>query len=368
VIFAQEGGAQGTPAGQVLGADVSTGILAKMNTVGIGRTLDLIPCAGHAKRRDMNHPDAFVRAIRGFNRFYTKQIGILTEGLLESPFSLTEVRMLFEIANRRAMTAGDIVRELDLDPGYVSRIIKSFESKKLLRRRRAPEDGRQWRLELTDRGRKAFSGLDLRASREIEEMLSRLTDVQATALVASMRRIETILGQADRTSPYVLRPHGPGDVGYVTYRHGVLFRQEFGFSEDFEVHIGTELAAMASRGDTTRERLWIADLEGQRLGSAAIVREKDEMARLVALLVEPPERHKGIGRRLVTECIRYAGQRGYRCLRLEAQSVLREACRLFGSLGFRIVGSRKARRWGKAMDFQTWEIILPGPGAAANGS
>lgn len=307
----------------------------------------------------MSPSDDPVRAVRSFNRFYTKRIGVLTEGLLDSPFSLAEVRLLFEIANGRAATAGEIVRELGLDPGYVSRMVRKLESMRLLARRRHPEDRRQWRLELTARGRKAFAGLDRRASEEVGSMLSRLSDGQAEEIVASMRRIEAILGEPDRTTPYVLRPHGPGDVGYVTYRHGVLYGREFGFPEEFEAWIGTELSALASRGDTAGERLWIADLDGQRLGSAAVVKEADRSARMMALLVEPSERRRGIGRRLVTECIRHASRRGYRRLRVEAQSVLRAGLDLLDSLGFGMVDRREVRQWGMAMDLQTWELALP---------
>src|SRR5262245_38280249 len=214
--------------------------------------------------------DTDVDAVRRFNRFYTRQIGVLREGLLDSPFSLTEARVLYEIANREAPTAAALGKALGLDAGYLSRILRGFRRRGLVERRRSEADGRQGLLSLTGRGRTSFAGLDERSRREVRAMLDRLPAAGQRRLVESLGTAEELLGgkpPVPSAAPYLLRAHQPGDMGWVVHRHGVLYAQEYGWDETFEALVAEIVARFVKHFDPKRERAWIAERDGEILGS-----------------------------------------------------------------------------------------------------
>ena len=248
--------------------------------------------------------DPIIPAVRGFNRFYTRQIGVLREGLLKSPFSLTEVRVLYEIAHRQQPTATELCQELGLDPGYLSRILRRLEKRGLVRKSRIPQsDGRQSLLGLTASGKKTFATLDARQSAEVAAMLQPIPPAAAGALVQAMRAIENLLGAGPESkTPYILRPHQPGDMGWVVHRHGALYAQEYGYDEQFEALVAEIAAKFIQHFDPKRERCWIAEKDGEIVGSVFLVKKSKTVAKLRLLLVEPSARGLGIGKRLVDEC------------------------------------------------------------------
>ena len=300
-----------------------------------------------------------ISTVRRFNRFYTKQIGLLGEGYLETPFSLTEARVLYELAHRERPSATELARELALDAGYLSRILRGFERRRLLRRTRSKADGRQSHLSLTARGRAAFAPLDVRSRADIGGMLARLGPGEQRRLVDAMRTIEALLGGAPAAkAPYVLRPHQPGDMGWVVHRHGALYAQEYGFDERFEALVARVVAKFVDRYDPRRERCWIAEKDGEIVGSVFLVRRSRSVAQLRLLQVEPKARGLGIGERLVAECIRFARQAGYRKITLWTNSVLRVARRVYQTAGFRRVHREKHRSFGRDLVGETWELSL----------
>ena len=305
------------------------------------------------------HIDAF----RRFNRFYTKQIGVLRAGLLDSPLSLTEVRVLYELAHRQEPTAALIGRELGLDPGYLSRILRGFRKRKLVATRSAPGDRRRRLLALTDEGRTVFGQLDRRSSAEIEAMLENLSPERQRRLLGAMQTIEHLLDDAPASNtqsrePYLLRSHQPGDLGWVVHRHGVLYAEEYGWDERFEALVAGIVAEFVRNFDPRRERCWIAEREGEVVGSVFVVRQSDEVAKLRLLLVEPSARGLGIGSRLVSECVRFARQAGYRTLMLWTNDVLHSARRIYEAAGFRLVKSEPHESFGDDLVGQTWELTL----------
>jgi len=300
-----------------------------------------------------------IATVRRFNRFYTKQIGLLGEGYLETPFSLTEARVLYELAHRERPSATELARELALDQGYLSRILRGFERRRLLTRTRSRSDGRQSHLALTARGRAAFAPLDRRSREDIAAMLARLAPDEQRRLIDAIRTVESILGgEPERKTPYVLRPHQPGDMGWVVHRHGALYAQEYGFDERFEALVAGVVAKFVERYDPKRERCWIAEKDGEIVGSVFVVRRSRSVAQLRLLLVEPKARGLGIGERLVAECVRFARQAGYRTLTLWTNSVLRSARRIYQAAGFRRVHREKHRSFGRELVGETWELAL----------
>ena len=300
-----------------------------------------------------------ISTVRRFNRFYTKQIGLLGEGYLETPFSLTEARVLYELAHRERPSATELARELALDAGYLSRILRGFERRRLLSRTRSKADGRQSHLSLTARGRAAFAPLDVRSRADIGGRLARLGPGEQRRLVDAMQAIEALLGGAPAAkAPYVLRPHQPGDMGWVVHRHGALYAQEYGFDERFEGLVARVVAKFVDRYDPRRERCWIAEKDGEIVGSVFLVRRSRSVAQLRLLLVEPKARGLGIGERLVAECIRFARQAGYRKITLWTNSVLRVARRVYQTAGFRRVHREKHRSFGRDLVGETWELSL----------
>ena len=307
--------------------------------------------------------DAHVRqrvdAVRSFNRFYTKQIGVLHEGLLGSPYSLTEVRVLYELANRRQPTAAELGRELGLDPGYLSRILQNFARRGLVAKTRSTADGRQSLLSLTARGRKAFAPLNARSHDEVAAMLSRLSVAEQRRLIEAMRAIQALLGgRAEPRVPYLLRSHRPGDMGWIIHRHGSLYAEEYGWDETFEALVAEIAAKFIRTFDPTRERCWIAEREEEIVGSVFLVRKSPTVGQLRLMYVEPKARGLGIGSRLAEECLRFARQVGYRKVVLWTNSVLLAARHIYEKAGFRLIHSEPHRSFGHDLVGETWELTL----------
>lgn len=302
-----------------------------------------------------------VEAVRRFNRFYTKQIGVLQEGLLKSPFSLAEARVVYELAHHEGTTATHLARELDLDPGYLSRILRRLQQRGLVGRRRSDEDGRQMLLSLTDEGQKAFSELNAASRHQIEGMLRELTPEEQHRLVQAMGTIESLLtASEEHRTPYILRPHQPGDMGWVVHRHGVLYNQEYGWDETFEALVAEIVADFIRNFDPRRERCWIAEKDGENVGSVFLVEhpEQEGVAKLRLLLVEPHARGLGIGRRLVQECTRFARQVGYRKITLWTNHVLGAARRIYKEEWYVLVHEEPHHSFGHDLIGETWELDL----------
>jgi len=303
--------------------------------------------------------DRRIASVRRFNRYYTQKIGVLDEGLLRSPFSLTEARVLYELAHCDRPTAGELARELHLDPGYLSRILRSFRRQGLIDRTRAAADGRRSHLSLTRAGEAAFAPLDLCSREEIALLLAPLADGAQRRLVAAMRSIEELLDPAMvAKEPVVLRPPRPGDIGWVAARHGAVYAAEYGFDARFEALVAEIAAAFVTRFDAERERCWIAEEDGEPVGSVFLVRDTDSVAKLRLLLVEPASRGGGLGRRLVGECIDFARAAGYRTVTLWTQSVLVAARHIYEAAGFRLVRTEPHRSFGQELIGEYWERTL----------
>ncbi len=303
--------------------------------------------------------DQRVAAVRRFNRFYTKQIGVLHEGLLRSPFSLTEARVLYELAQREKPTATELGRELALDAGYLSRILHGFKKRGLIDKKADEADGRQSLLWLTAQGKEAFATLNARSRHEIGTMLSDLPAAEQSRLIGAMHTIEELLGaQPEQKAPYLLRPHQSGDMGWVVHRHGVLYAQEYGWDEQFEALVASIVAQFIQRYDSKRERCWIAEKDGENVGSVFLVKQSKTVAKLRLLLVEPKARGLGIGRRLVSECVRFARHVGYRTITLWTNSVLHAARHIYEETGFRLVHEEPHHSFGHDLLGETWELKL----------
>jgi DNA-binding MarR family transcriptional regulator/N-acetylglutamate synthase-like GNAT family acetyltransferase len=303
--------------------------------------------------------DCRVAAVRRFNRFYTKRIGVLHEGLLQSPFPLTEARVLYELAEHEGVTATELARELGLDAGYLSRILRRFGERGLIRRTPSQADGRQHHLWLTERGRAEFAPLDEASRAEGGAMLAELSEAQQDGLLEAMGTLERLLGgRPSPEHPYVLRRHRPGDMGWVVHRHGVLYAEEYGWDERFEALVAGIVAQFVQHHDPRGERCWIAERDGERLGSVFLVKESEEMAKLRLLLVEPRARGLGIGTRLVQECEVFAREAGYRTIRLWTNSVLHAARRIYEHAGYRLVHEEPHHSFGHDLVGETWELQL----------
>jgi DNA-binding MarR family transcriptional regulator/GNAT superfamily N-acetyltransferase len=303
--------------------------------------------------------DQRVAAVRRFNRFYTRQIGLLQESYLKSQFSLSQVRVLYELAHRERPTATELGRELGLDPGYLSRILRLFEKRGFLKRTPSKADGRQSHLFLTARGQAAFAPLNTRSREEIGSMLRALRARDQIRLVDSMHAIEGVLGaQPEKKVPYLLRPHRPGDMGWVVSRHGALYAQEYGWDETFEALVAGIVKKFIEHYDPRKERCWIAEKDGEPVGSVFVVKQSATVAKLRLMLVEPKARGLGIGARLVDECVRFAGQTGYGKITLWTNSVLRAARRIYKEAGFRLVRQERHRSFGHDLVGETWDLKL----------
>jgi DNA-binding MarR family transcriptional regulator/N-acetylglutamate synthase-like GNAT family acetyltransferase len=300
-----------------------------------------------------------VRAVRRFNRFYTRKIGVLKEGLLDSPLSLTEGRVLYELAHREHTTASELAQELGLDSGYLSRMLKSFAAKGFVTKRASKSDGRQIILTLADRGREMFATIDARSRDEIAALLGALPASHQAQLVAALERVERLFMQGEEAElSYLLRPHQPGDIGWIVHRHGVLYAEEYGLDTTFEALVARIAAAFVENFDARRERCWIAERDGEIVGSVMLVRDIEEIAKLRLLFVEPTARRLGIGRRLVGECIGFARRAGYRNLTLWTNDVLISARRIYEANGFRLVREEPHHSFGRDLVGQYWELPL----------
>jgi DNA-binding MarR family transcriptional regulator/predicted N-acetyltransferase YhbS len=310
--------------------------------------------------------DGLVEAIRRFNRFYTQRIGVLVggAGFLHSPFSLTEARVLYELAHRDRPAAVDLCRDLSLDPGYSSRILRRLEKLGLVRRVPAPDDRRRNMLALTERGRATFADLDARSAEEISRLIAPLSEADRTRFADALARAESLLGtaprgeKARRGDSIALRTHRPGDIGWVVERHGALYAAEYGWDVRFEGLVAKIAGAFLEKNDPRVERAFIAELDGRRVGSVFLVRGSQRVARLRLLLVEPEARGLGLGKRLVEECIRFARESGYRKIVLWTQRNLHAARAIYRATGFRKRGEERHHSFGAKLVAETWELDL----------
>lgn len=297
-----------------------------------------------------------VAAVRAFNRFYTRRIGLLSDRHLGSDFSLTEARVLYELAHRERATAAEIARELGLDAGYLSRILARFGKRRLVARQQSEVDGRQSHLSLTALGRRAFEPLDRGANEQVATLLKPLGTGRRARLVEAMAAIQQALTQAEPA--YTLRPHRPGDIGWVIHRHGVLYFREYGWDERFEALVAEIAAHFVQNFDAARERCWIAERDGATVGSVFLARQSERVAKLRLLLVEPEARGLGLGQRLVRECVDFARAAGYREITLWTQAELLAARHIYEKAGFRVASVERHHRFGPEMTGEMWRLLL----------
>jgi DNA-binding MarR family transcriptional regulator/N-acetylglutamate synthase-like GNAT family acetyltransferase len=303
--------------------------------------------------------DHQIAAVRAFNRFYTRKLGVLDQQLLKSPYSLSEARVLYELAHREDLAAKEIGIELGLDPGYLSRIIQNFDDNGLITRKPLPSDRRQYRLSLTAKGRQAFAKLDRSSHDDVAAMLAALPSGDGIRLTGAMAMIERLLGASGGARPpATLRDPGPGDMGWVVQSHGSVYAREYGFDASFEGLVAEIAGKFLTSFDASRERCWIADLDGTPVGSVFLVRHSDDVAKLRLLLIDPTARGQGLGQRLVAECIAFAQARGYRKITLWTQSILVAARKIYQDAGFVLVATEPHRSFGQSLIGETWEREL----------
>ena len=314
-----------------------------------------------------NPPDSRTAALRRFNRFYTRRIGVLHERLAETPFSLTESRLLWELAHRGPTTAAELARDLDLDPGYLSRLLRAFKDRKLVRVERSPSDARHLHLTLTAAGRRAFDPLDRQSEADVAALLAALPETEQQDLLRATATIETLLGDRQRgRTPWLLRAPEPGDMGWVVARHGRLYADEYGWDARFESLVARIAADFVDRFDAGREACWMAERDGVNVGCVFLVQARDDAtgaviegaAQLRMLLVEPAARGLGIGARLVDECERFARAKGYQRIVLWTNSVLLAARGIYAKAGYRLLASEPHESFGKSLVGETWELAL----------
>ncbi|MER9870023.1 bifunctional helix-turn-helix transcriptional regulator/GNAT family N-acetyltransferase [Mesorhizobium sp. M0136] len=300
-----------------------------------------------------------IDAVRAFNRFYTRQIGLLDEGLLKSTFSLTEARVLYELAHRDGLTATELARDLGLDAGYLSRLLKKFEKRDLVERATIEADARRSSIALTKAGRQAFAPLNQGSHEQVAALLERLSAAEQDRLVRAMQTVQRLLGgSAEPRIPYMLRPLQVGDIGWIIHRQGLLYAQEYGWDETYEALVAEILGAFVKSFDPKWESSWIAEREGEVVGSVFVVHQSDEVAKLRLLYVEPSARSLGIGRRLVEECIGFARTKGYRTLTLWTNDVLTSARRIYEAAGFKLTDEERHHSFGKDLVGQNWNLEL----------
>jgi DNA-binding MarR family transcriptional regulator/GNAT superfamily N-acetyltransferase len=300
-----------------------------------------------------------IAAVRAFNRFYTRKLGVLDQQLLKSPFSLSEARVLYELAHREDAAAKEIGIELGLDPGYLSRIVQKFDDDGLITRKPLPSDKRQYRLGLTAKGRQAFAKLERSTQDDIAAMLAALPPRDGQKLIGAMAAIERLLGApSGAVPPAILREPRPGDMGWVVQSHGALYASEYGFDASFEALVAKIAAEFLTSFDASRERCWIAEIDGVPVGSVFLVRHSDDVAKLRLLLVDPAGRGQRLGQRLVGECIAFAQACGYRRITLWTQSILVAARKIYQDAGFVLVASEPHRSFGQSLIGETWEREL----------
>ena len=300
-----------------------------------------------------------VGAVRRFSRFYTREIGLLQASWLDSSYSLTQARVLYELSRRKACTASDLASELGLDHGYLSRILRGFADRGLITRQRSKDDGRQSVISLTGKGRKAFAPLDARSQREAGALIATLSGEEQSRVVDAMATIEGLIGRKENEArSYLLRPHRAGDMGWVVERHGVLYGAEYGWDSRIEGLTAEIVAAFLKNLDPARERCWIAEIGGEPVGSVFLVKESDEVARLRLLIVDPKARGLGIGHKLVEECIRFSREAGYKKITLWTHAVLKAARVIYQQAGFKVTEQWVHDDFGKPEPAETWELTL----------
>ncbi len=299
-----------------------------------------------------------VEAVRRFNRFYTRRIGVLRGGLSGTPYSLPEARLIYELAQAEPATATALGAALDLDLGYLSRLLQGLRRRGLVRARPAPRDARRSLLSLSAKGRKAFAALDSRSRGEMSAMLAPLPRSHRQRMVEAMHTIESVLEGEKAESKIVLRAHRPGDMGWVVHRHGALYAREYGWDERFEALVAGIAKDFIDNFDPARERCWIAELNGDPAGSVFLVEETKTTAKLRLLLVEPQARGLGLGTRLVGECIAFAREKGYRKLALWTQSNLDAARAIYRKQGFRLAKTEPHASFGYDLVGEYWELRL----------
>jgi DNA-binding MarR family transcriptional regulator/GNAT superfamily N-acetyltransferase len=300
-----------------------------------------------------------IAAVRSFNRFYTQRIGVLQEGWLKSPFSLAQARVLYEILYRDKPTATELARDLGLDAGYLSRILRAFETGGVIVRETSDADGRQSLLSVTSRGRKKFAPIETQTNDAVSALLGELSHAEQARLVDAMGTIEDLLGhKAVAKVPYILRPPRAGDMGWIVGRHGVRYGEDYGWDEQIEALTAEIVATFVRNYDAKRERCWIAERNGENVGSVLLVKETDQVARLRLLLVEPRARGLGIGARLVDECVRFARATGYEKVTLWTHSILTAARHIYQKAGFSLTHSWSHDEFGQTLTGETWDLEL----------
>lgn len=300
-----------------------------------------------------------VDAVRRFNRFYTRRVGALRAGLLGSAYPLPEARLVYEIGQRRQCSAGELAADLDLDAGYLSRLLAGLRRRGLLQAKPSPQDARRSLLSLTGKGRRSFAQLDTRSREEVAGMLGALAGGERERLVGAMKTVESLLEKkAPARDAISLRAHRPGDIGWVVSRHGAVYAAEYGWDERFEALVAGIAARFIQQLEPQRERCWIAEMGGEPVGCVFLVKEKNTVAKLRLLLVEPRARGTGLGRRLVRECIDFARSAGYRKLVLWTQSNLAAARGIYKSEGFRLAKTEKHASFGVKLTGEYWEMKL----------
>ena len=300
-----------------------------------------------------------IAAVRGFSRFYTRKLGIIEPKLLDSPWTLQEARIIYEIAERQNCTATDLVRALGLDAGFLSRTLQALQRRQIVARKPSKTDRRVTELALTAKGRAAFADLESRSRSVVAGLLGNLDAAERAAVVNAMTAIERALEPPARPpAGFVLRSHRPGDIGWIVSRHGAAYAQEYGWDISFEA-LAAEIAAQFIRSyDPVREHCWIAEIGGEPVGSVFLVKASDEAAKLRLLLVEKKARGLGIGRALTEQCIRFARQAGYASITLWTQSILLAARGIYQRAGFRRVSEEKHHSFGVDLVGETWELKL----------
>jgi DNA-binding MarR family transcriptional regulator/GNAT superfamily N-acetyltransferase len=307
--------------------------------------------------------EARIAAVRHFTRFYTPLIGVFEEHYLETPFSLTEGRVLYELAHREPVTASELAADLHLDHGYLSRILRGFGEAGLVARKRAPDDARQSLITITGKGRKAFAPLNKASSDQVAALLAKLSLSDQERVVAAMRQVERLFGArqpapSTTPSPIVLRPHRPGDMGWVTSANATIYAQEYGWDITYEALVAKITAEFIENFNPKRERCWIAEIDGERVGSVFVVAKSDAVAKLRLLIIDPRARGLGLGKRLVEECLRFARDTGYDSMTLWTQSILTAARSIYARAGFKLVAEEPHHSFGVDLIGETWDIKL----------
>jgi DNA-binding MarR family transcriptional regulator/N-acetylglutamate synthase-like GNAT family acetyltransferase len=305
--------------------------------------------------------DQRIAAVRGFNRFYTRQIGVLRKTFLDSPYSLGEARVLYEIASGRSSTATEIGRALDLNAGYLSRVLRNFEKCGLIERKASARDARQSHLRLSARGRKAYAPLEQRSQRDTGALLGKLEPGEQARLIAAMTTIETLLRGETQTASqpgYFLRAPRPGDFGWIVKRNAELYAQEYQWREPFEGVCAQIVADFVNQFDPKRERCWIAEMNGENVGCIFLAKDSATVARIRLLLVDPKARGLGLGARLVDECLRFARRTGYNKVTLWTHSVLTAARHIYEKAGFKLMRSERHKDWGPPVVSEHWDLEL----------